>query len=151
MLQPPHDQRFTGDCSLWQDVGVAFIRWTIGDVVRKLRADRGWTQRDFATKAGMAVTAANRLEQSSDLSDQRTIQRAARALDVPVSLLYRYAEFMSVFAELNEAQQGRVLETMHEYQKMNPTQNQQPDSAATFAETPAATESAPPVQARRRR
>lgn len=97
---------------------MVLVRWTIGDVVRKLRSDRGWTQREFAAHAGMAVTAANRLEQNSDLSDQRTIQRAAKALGVSISLLYRYAEFTSQFGELNEGQQARVLELMQEFASM---------------------------------
>lgn len=126
------------------------IRWTIGDVVRKLRADRGWTQRQFAEKAGMAVTAANRLEQSSDLSDQRTIRRAADALEVPVSLLYRYAEFTSLFAELNESQQGRVLELMREFALMNVDRSLQPGAAPAAGESETDGESAERARARRR-
>lgn len=131
--------------------GVSLLpRWTIGDVVRKLRTDRGWTQREFAKLAGMAMTAANRLEQTSDLSDQRTIRRAAQALGVPVSLLYRYAEFTTMFAELTEAQQNRVMELMREYMILS-AQNPRsasleiPDLTATVSESEA------PTKARRAR
>lgn len=143
------NQLFTGVCSFWQDSDVTVVRWTVGDVVRKLRSDRGLTQRQFAKKAGMAVTSANRLEQESDLSDQRTIRRAADALDVPVSLLYRYAEFTSLFAELNESQQGRVLELMREYALMNADRNLQPGAAPTAGETETDLESAARARARR--
>ncbi len=96
----------------------------------------------------MAVSAANRLEQNSDLSDQRTIRRAADALRVPVSLLYRYAEFTSVFAALNEAQQGRVLELMQEFAKMQ-VENLQSTPARTDDATLTTAESATPTKARR--
>lgn len=130
---------------------MSIVRWTIGDVVRKLRADRGWTQRQFATTAGMAVTAANRLEQNSELSDQRTIRRAAEALDVPVSLLYRYAEFTSLFAELNEAQQGRVLELMREYAILAAAQSPRPAAPSVADEMTTVSESEAPAKARRAR
>lgn len=130
---------------------MTIVRWTVGDVVRKLRADKGWRQRDFAEHAGMAVSAANRLEQNSDQSDQRTIIRAANALGVPVSLLYRYAEFTTLFAELNEAQQGRVLEVMREFAVMNAERNPQSGAVTVPAEIPGALESGRPAQARRRK
>jgi transcriptional regulator with XRE-family HTH domain len=146
-MQPQPNQRFTGDCSFWQDSSVTIVRWTVGDVVRKLRGDRGLTQRQFAETAGIAVTSVNRLEQESDLSDQRTIKRAADALQVPVSLLYRYAEFTSLFAELNEPQQGLVLELMRDYAGRN---RQSTEQSAT-ADPGLIPESAAQEELRRRR
>jgi transcriptional regulator with XRE-family HTH domain len=92
--------------------------WTLGDVVRKLREARGWRQAEFARRAGIAHTAANRLENSSELSDQRTILRAAKALDLTVADLYALAEtsltaqqreWLKLLAELNDSRRDVVM------------------------------------------
>lgn len=127
------------------------LRWTIGDVVRKLRKERGWSQRQFAKAAGMAASAANRLEKTSDLSDQRTIKRAADALELSVSALYRIAEFSNRFAQLTEGQQILVLDVLEQYERLNDPKNQQQDAESPQPAQPLAAESASLARARQRR
>ena len=74
------------------------IQWTIGDVVRKLRDQKGWKQADLAREAGLDVTVVSRLEKRSELSEQRTIYRVAKALGVSVADLHAYAEPVSMTA-----------------------------------------------------
>lgn len=88
--------------------GVLKVSWTLGDVVRKLRADRGWTQQELGGRADLHQTAVNRLERNSDKSERSTIERAARALDVSVADLYAYAEELSLAAELTEVERRNV-------------------------------------------
>jgi transcriptional regulator with XRE-family HTH domain len=76
--------------------------WTIGDVVRKLRDGKGWTQADLAREASLDITAVNRLEKRSEKSEQRTIYRVANALGISVADLYAHAEPASLSSEQRE-------------------------------------------------
>lgn len=85
------------------------VIWTLGDVVRKLRSDRGWNQGQLADAAGLHPTAVLNLEKRSDRSERSTIERVARALEVSVADLYAYAEEASLSAELSEAERRSVM------------------------------------------
>lgn len=82
--------------------GVPELAWTIGDVVRKLRDRRGWKQRDLAKAADLDITAISRMEKRSELSEQRTIYRVAKALEVTVADLYALAEPITLGATERE-------------------------------------------------
>lgn len=70
----------------------------MGDVVRKLREAQGLTIRQFAEKAEIAVGALSLLENNSEKSEQRTVYRVAKALEVTVADLYAYADLISLSA-----------------------------------------------------
>lgn len=78
------------------------VRFTLGDVVRKLREAKGLTIRQFAKEAGVAVGALSNLENDGSNSEQRTIYRVAKALEVTVADLYAFAEPMALSAEQRE-------------------------------------------------
>lgn len=89
--------------------GVLRVVWTLGDVIRKLRDERGWTQSDLAERAGLDKSAIVRLEKQSDRSERNTIERAARALNVSAADLYALAEEISLSAELSDAERRAVM------------------------------------------
>jgi len=128
------------------------VVWTLGDVVRKLRADRGWTQAELGKHADLHQTAVNRLERNSDKSERSTIERAAHALNVSVSDLYAYAEELSLAAELSDAErravmtyQRRLVEKRQQALGAPPAPSPQRDLRETARESPE------PVQKRQRR
>ena len=53
----------------------------------RLRLDRGWTQEGLATKAGLSRLALGRIERGAVVPRSGTLQRLARALDVPLGEL----------------------------------------------------------------
>ena len=94
------------------------IRYTLGDAVRKLREARGWTIRQCAKEAGVAVGALSLLENHSDKSELRTIQKVARALgtDAPTLMLHAepvfltdaQKEWLSLLVDLDERQRQQL-------------------------------------------
>ena len=68
------------------------LTWHLGDVVRKLRRERGWTsQQDFASQAGIDLATIASLEQhGAGASTQETIRKIAAALDLTERDLYGY-------------------------------------------------------------
>lgn len=76
--------------------------WSVGDVVRKLRERRGWTQAALAAEAELNRTSIIGLEAEPEKSDQRTIMRAAKALEIPLADLYAYADAVTLNAEQRE-------------------------------------------------
>lgn len=65
--------------------------WTVGDVVRKLRERRGWTQADLASAAGVDKSTIVRLEEGGDRTEPPTLKAVATALDVSVVRLHQLA------------------------------------------------------------
>lgn len=65
------------------------IQWHVGDVVRKLRLERGWTQTDLGDAAGgiRKMTIVN-IEANSGDPRQSTLQALATALGVTLEELY---------------------------------------------------------------
>lgn len=84
--------------------------WTLGDVIRKARQLRGWTQEQLATEADVNPISVVRLERTPERAERSTIESVARALDFPLSMLYRYVEHSTLFAELTEVQQSHVID-----------------------------------------
>lgn len=66
--------------------------WTLGDVVKKLRERKGWTQEQLAEAAGVNTGTVVSLEAEGNRTKQETLQRVAEALGVSVSLIYQAAE-----------------------------------------------------------
>lgn len=64
----------------------------LGTVVRRLRADRGYSQEDFADHVGVHRTTMGRLERGDFNVTLETLQRLARGLDVLPSELLAHAE-----------------------------------------------------------
>lgn len=66
------------------------LGWHLGDVVRKLRDAKGWSQTQLGKKAGgMNKNTIVRLENDGPLAvDTKTIDRVARALGLSISDLY---------------------------------------------------------------
>lgn len=65
------------------------IQWHVGDVIRKLRLERGWTQTDLGDAAGgirkMAIIA---IEANTSDPRQSTVRALATALGVTLDELY---------------------------------------------------------------
>ena len=139
------------DIRLSDTTRVVTLKWTIGDVVRKLRDDRGWSQATLADRATVARTSVLNLEKDSDTVDQRTVQRVADALTVPVSLLYAYRDFTNLFSELNEAQRAHILDQMREFASMNQPRTDRVTAKSATADEATIVESEAPTKARRAR
>ena len=76
--------------------------WTIGDVVRKLRGRKGWTQVHLAEAAGVNKATVTLFEANPERADRRTILRVVKALGITEADLYAYAEPVSLSAEQRE-------------------------------------------------
>lgn len=131
---------------------VLTVVWTLGDVLRKLRQGKGWTQEQLGIAAGgLHKTVINRLEKSgAKRSEQATIERVAQALKVAVSELHLAVEDATLFAGMSEAERRAVREFQHRLIA------KRPPSTAPIAESPLglpapARESRAPVQKRRQR
>lgn len=68
------------------------LRRALGLAVRRLRADAGWSQDAFAAHAGVHRTYVGSVERGEVNVSLDNLQRIARALDVPVSVLLAEAE-----------------------------------------------------------
>ena len=72
------------DLPVWQNDAV----FKVGDVVRRLRKDRGWTQDELAQKAGgINKETINRIEAGSDVR-LNTLLKVAEALGVVPERLF---------------------------------------------------------------
>ena len=59
---------------------MAILRWTEGDVVRKLRAAVGWRLKDLAAASGLPLQVIHKLERGKTKEPKRvTMQKLARA------------------------------------------------------------------------
>jgi transcriptional regulator with XRE-family HTH domain len=61
---------------------VAELTWHVGDVVYKLRSEKGWTQKDLAKRAGVHHNTIVRLERGDEGVQARTLKLVADALGV---------------------------------------------------------------------
>jgi transcriptional regulator with XRE-family HTH domain len=84
---------FATDLPVWQNDAV----FKVGDVVRRLRKDRGWTQDELAKRAGgINKETINRIEGGSDVR-LNTLLKVAEALQVvPERLFPQIAAFEHV-------------------------------------------------------
>ena len=60
---------------------------TIGTKIRKLRIERQWSQTELAFEAGIHQEMVCRHELDRNLPDTRTLQKYAKAFNIPISLL----------------------------------------------------------------
>lgn len=127
------------------------ILWKLGDFIRKMREEKGWTQQTLADRAGLHKSAIVRLEGTSGRSDTATIESAARALGVSVADLYAHVEQATLFSNLAPAQQRHVLE----YERRLLQRRQSGDLAPSPSPPPdlrePVSESHAPIQKRQRR
>lgn len=129
--------------------GVLKIVWTLGDVLRKLREDKGWTQEQLGVRAGgLHKTAIVRLEKGGTRSEQGTVERVARALVVTVSDLHLFVEAASLSAELSP---GERLAVMNFQRRLLEKRTQGPVPVAGARSDPPAPvrESRAPIRKRR--
>lgn len=108
-------------------VAKPLVKWTIGDVVRKVRSERGLTQAALAKMAGIDKTALGRLERSSDKSERRTIDGALRALKMTHGEVYEYLdqlEWVDLLLRLGRDRRDRVLALIHEQLGESPDREQ---------------------------
>ena len=62
--------------------------WTVGDVVRKIRKQRGLAIETLAKTAGLDKNTIGRLERGSPNPDSQTVTDVAKALRVSVAMLH---------------------------------------------------------------
>lgn len=60
----------------------------LGEKVRDLRVKKGWSQEELGARAGLHRTYIGSIERSERNVSLINIQRIARALEVPVTLLF---------------------------------------------------------------
>jgi transcriptional regulator with XRE-family HTH domain len=65
------------------------IQRKVGATIRELRKARGWTQEEFAERAGLDRTHLYRIENGKQSMTLRTLQTLAETLDVPVVRLLK--------------------------------------------------------------
>jgi ribosome-binding protein aMBF1 (putative translation factor) len=70
-------------------------KWTLGDVVRKLREQKGWGQKELFDASNVPIVTISRLEQSSVESKPGTLQKLAGALGYRVSEIYAELESLN--------------------------------------------------------
>jgi transcriptional regulator with XRE-family HTH domain len=64
------------------------LAWGVGDVVRKLRTQQGWTQSELAEAADVHKNTVVRLEDSDEGVKGATLKKIARALGMTPARLY---------------------------------------------------------------
>jgi len=69
-------------------------QWHVGDVVRKMREQRGWSVMQLADRAGVNKATISGIENGQNLGSrqQDTFTKIASALDAQASDLYAYAD-----------------------------------------------------------
>jgi len=86
------------------------IEWHVGDVVRKLREERGWTQQQLATKAGIGRPAVMKVEQDSPNQRQNNLARVGKALGYSEPELYALVPRRTVIEPREQSTPERVAE-----------------------------------------
>jgi transcriptional regulator with XRE-family HTH domain len=64
------------------------VQWHVGDVVRKLREERGWTQEELAEKAGIGRQAVVKVEHDNAGQRKGNLAKVAKALGSSEPELY---------------------------------------------------------------
>lgn len=124
----------------------------MGDVVRKLRDRRGWTQADLARAAGVNPGTVGALEKSGSTTDQRTLYRVARALEVSVADLYSYTEpitlsslqreWLRLLRDLDPERRDLVLQVARRQQEIQAGHTIEPSTTAVADHAATGTEGA---------
>ena len=102
-------------CGLLQEGVEKPIRWTVGDVTRKLRKRRRLSVAELAQRAGVNKSTVGSLERGTREPDTATVQKVADALDVSV-LKLRSLVPLSVGPETRD-----LLDGMNRLSRLNPT------------------------------
>lgn len=92
--------------------------WSIGDVVRRCRDRKGWSQEELAKRAGLDKTSIVRLENASEKSKRGTLEKVAAALGITVPEMYErveQAEWGARISELPAKHRRRVLALIAEF------------------------------------
>ncbi|MGN7720772.1 helix-turn-helix domain-containing protein [Chitinophaga sp. 22620] len=63
----------------------------IGKAIRELRKEKGLSQMDLASKAGITQAALSRIEKSGVKPGQDSLKRISEVLEVPEGLIYSHA------------------------------------------------------------
>lgn len=124
------------------------VRFTLGDVVRKLREKQQLTLRELAARADVNFTAVGRLENEPHRSEQRTIERVAAALGTSTLELFAAAnvvaldseqhELLSLFRQLDPKRREILLEVARrEYAAWSRLDREQGSAEATDPPTKA--------------
>lgn len=125
--------------------------WTLGDVVRKLRQQEGWTQQVLAAKAGVNAISVVRLERASEKSERSTITRVAKALRVDEAELYAVVKEVNLLSELTAPERQHVLDYVRRVIAKRQVLNPEPSALLGVDPADQAHESRAPVQKRQRR
>ncbi len=75
-----------GDSAVEAAYAAAKLAFELGEQVRGLREDRGWSQRDLATLTGMSQPAIARFEAGGTTPTLPILERIANAFDTTLSI-----------------------------------------------------------------
>ncbi len=89
------------------------LQWHVGDVVRKLREDRGWTQQQLATKAGIGRPAVVKVEQDDGGQRKGNLGKVAKALGYNEPELYAMVPRRTVIEPQRESGSDRSHAPQH--------------------------------------
>lgn len=90
---------------------------TIGERLKRLRLQRGWTQDELATQAGMNGRHISRYENDRLEPPRRSVRRLAEALEVPIEALLQDAPafpMADLIPDPELLEQFRVLARMND-------------------------------------
>lgn len=88
---------------------------TVGERIRFLRMERGLTQKQLGDSCGLADSAIRRYESNRGNPTQKTLQRIANALEIPVGELMGLSDVDAFWAEFDESVQiNRYLDELND-------------------------------------
>lgn len=102
----------------------------IGQVIRKVRIEKGTTLEDVALKAGTDPANLSRVERDKQQLTPETLEKVAEALEVPVSSLYLIAEQTAASYPIKNAEGGetrpphRLEDFVTRFMLLSPTNQQ---------------------------
>jgi transcriptional regulator with XRE-family HTH domain len=65
------------------------LTWHVGDVVKKLREKKGWSQTELAKEARVHKNTVARIEDGSEGAKSNTLKKIAVALDTTLAKIYQ--------------------------------------------------------------
>lgn len=86
-----------------------------GDMIRKYRKEKGWTQKKLGEECGMADSAIRRYENGGANPKIETIYRIADALGIPASEIAEFPPPPSIIVEGKTFRTGKELQGYLEY------------------------------------
>lgn len=78
----------TPGCDNARQMAGALVGWTVGDVVRRLREQRGWSQSELAERAGVHKNSVGRIENHDGDPKEGTLRAIAGAFELELDRLY---------------------------------------------------------------